>query len=559
MAGDIRRHGGGSRAAPRKYGLEDALVGLWDLSKSPFETMNDRDVKLGNYASGLACAVARFDKITKRVTIADGLTGAIPSSPEQGAINRPPGAGVIGPAFGPGGALPIGIPDGSSGSPAGVIGPGNTLTIGIQTPSGNKPPQGAGRTIRPFEPDNWLLRYHEHKGIARDKVWSLRLIVDHTNKAEKSDNRSTPVIDQCDHQRQGTLQDVFWGTDIETDVGDVRNIIGPSGYPQILNPKFGDSGKETGVRLALAFNVAKNAGFITDGVNIGQLWHIFSIGKQDEAGSTTTSECQPKEKKEGLLRGDVQFHVGTDLCHLGISDEENTDPECGQPYIGRLFVRDEKSAKGPSKELSKDPNSNHKELKRKLKKSLWVLIRVPEDSNAVPTGGNPGSAPGGTGGSEGTPIPTKQASADPALINAQPPQLYSGDSTGSARPGAKMFKAGDYQVEPYDIPVRNPIESGTFQDIQVLVRPTAAYGGGEKSSLTFMYKVLPRGADATAILFKEIDKEIDSTFTKITKDGWNQLMFRIPAADLAGAAGGSIQAYLFMISDSSGPDLVLAA
>ncbi len=496
MAEPIRGMVPGSPSpTPRQYGSNKGFITYWDLSDRP--NTNDRIRKLGKSFDGTrGGAIDTFDPTTLRSGYFDGVHDR---------------AGIM--------------------------------------------------ATRLHEPDNWLFRMHDEKGAGIDNLWDLRLIIDHTNLMSSRKNRSTYVIDQCEDQRQGMLSDLIWGVDMLTDVGDDELIIGPDGFTRMLASDFGSFGGEEGVRLALAFNIAGNAGFVTDGQSIAQLSHIFRLWSNGAAETSGTTVCQPKvdenDKSKDVRRtlcldGAVNFLVETDLCHLGISSEDSTEPECGQPYIGRLFVRDEKSARGSTTfaEPAFDPVSNHDTIVPDSNKSLWVIVRVPEDNNGTPTG----APAGGSGGTGGTPTP----SLEPSALMPQPAKRYSGDATGSVRPGAVLFEAGDFEVIEYTIPIRNPLEAGTFIDFFVFVRPTAAYGGGEASNLCFLYRPLARGVDATATLFTELTKTLDSSFTLVTADGWNQVLFRIPAADLVGADGGLIQAYLFMLSDSTGPDLLVA-
>lgn len=406
-------------------------------------------------------------------------------------------------------------------------------------------------TARAFEPDNFWFHMHDEQGRGVDSVWELRMIADHTNKVTSRKHRGTPVIDQCDHQRQGYLGDLIWGVDIESDAGDQENLVGPAGFTRMLESDFGSFGGETGIHLALALNLAKKAGFVTDGDKIGQFNHAFRLAQKDgEVGSTQEQECQPKKKRTLCLDGGVNFLVDKDLCHLGIGDYEDEEPLCGQPYVVEFFVRDEVKRKTGTPGLSSDPASNHQDISPDVDKSLHGVVRIPEDNNAVPTGAGPGAA----SGTATMPIPSSESS----IFTPQPPKRYSGDATGSARPGAVVFEAEDLEGMEVSIPIRNPVEAKTFIDYHVMVRPTAAYGGGESSNLVLVYRPLARGEDATAVSFSEIAKVIDSSLTLVTPDGWNQVTFRIPTSKLSGKSGGVVQGYLYMTSDSTGPDLVVA-
>jgi len=66
-------------------------------------------------------------------------------------------------------------------------------------PDGLAIPEGR-ITIRPFEPDNWILRDHASEDpeapgypVSGDQVWAIRLVSDNTNKDNKKQNRSTLI------------------------------------------------------------------------------------------------------------------------------------------------------------------------------------------------------------------------------------------------------------------------------------------------------------------------------------------------------------------------------
>lgn len=118
----------------------------------------------------------------------------------------------------------------------------------------------------PFEPDNWVFR--QNTGF--DNVWAVRLSVDHTNKAQSKANRSTHFIDQESSQRWGQADDCFWivERDVATDVK-----VNPAGFSGPLAPGAGTT------RDALAWQLARNSAFISDGKLVGQLSHVWTLYK----------------------------------------------------------------------------------------------------------------------------------------------------------------------------------------------------------------------------------------------------------------------------------------
>jgi hypothetical protein len=477
-AGPFNSNTVSGRQEAKHFGhLETHLVML-DLSKG-FPTKNDRAAKLGNQLQTMGAAVMDYDVARRRITLADGITKI------KGKATR--------------------------------------------------------RTIFPFEPDNIQLRFHQHGGLKRDSVYAFRLIADHTNPATSRANRSTMLIDQCDHQRQGSFQDLFWGCDLGTDVGDDENTIGPAGYPAVLDPSL--SGAMEGVRLAAAFNLAKNAGFVSDGRNVGQFWHAFVLAKAGEVGQTTTdSPCQPKTKKTFALRGDVAFMVKKDLCHLAFDSAANSDPYCGQPHVGKMFVRDEKSPGGPSTFMGSDPKSNHSPFDPETNKSIFVVVKVPPPQT---------SGSGAAAASAAFPVPTGETSGN----IPQPPATVQ-TIQGATAMG---FKTADFQDLAMEIPIQKPLRPGSVMDIHLPAVATASYGAGQKSNLALMYKALKRGEDPSLIPFSEIRFKLDDTLTNLRNDNWNDLVFTIPKEDLAGKDGGQVVGHLMMLSTSTGPDVAFAA
>jgi len=141
---------------------------------------------------------------------------------------------------------------------------------------------GSGNSWWTLEPDNWMLRTHKE-----GSVWANRWIVDHKNEAKKKECRSTMVIDQEEEQNWAWTSDLMWVVDLGADVEkDLK--INNAGFPASL---VGGKGNKT--RAALAGNIAKNAGYVTDNKNVSQWWHILAPyklgGKVAEDKDTATT------------------------------------------------------------------------------------------------------------------------------------------------------------------------------------------------------------------------------------------------------------------------------
>lgn len=325
------------------------------------------------------------------------------------------------------------------------------------------------RSQFPEEPDNWVLRWHVKDGRGRDCVWANRLQVGHHKDAATREHRSTLLIDDCRRQLQAWLMDQFWivklgagFTDDELDFTPAgfltrlctTNVPTPSRGPGALTPTpsrgpripagtptpgqpgiptgqsiptgvgfggripvgqtqpqdgqgprvRGAGGKELG---ALALNLAKNAGFVTDGSrSVASLWHLFHLfpddprieldpvssanneprqtrGQRVPAGGGVQRICRPDRPRDLALRGDFNMVMGTDLVHLGIEDPPCKKRLSGDHLvIGRLFKHTPSPAP-PAYEMETDPMSPQPVLPRMLQKGLAVWMCIPNPSTVV--------------------------------------------------------------------------------------------------------------------------------------------------------------------------------
>ena len=196
-----------------------------------------------------------------------------------------------------------------------------------------------GRSLRAQdEPDNWMLR--DYGG--RDRVWSMRMIVEHENPSAKKSHRSTMWINQGKKQCWGYSQDAFWLVDLGAadpiginGAGFLRNVFsgggakitqvdgrpaigigsvnslmaiaaslrkgGPLGMkpvkltgitkekprnPSEIQREDVITGTGKGMRAALAFNTNMRGGYYTDGKRAAQLRHIFHMMPNFAGGDT---------------------------------------------------------------------------------------------------------------------------------------------------------------------------------------------------------------------------------------------------------------------------------
>lgn len=350
--------GGVDRPYDREYGQNQSLLPLWDCSGRP--SKNDRLLKLGQSIAQRGVAIFSFDRKNRATQIVDGLHGS--------DVN----------------------------------------------------------TIAQFEPDNWVPRLHTPGGRGPDNVWALRLVVEHDNKSDKLEHRSTIWVDQCEQQHWAWSMDALWVVNLQASVADqeiqfngagfldqlygasaggrrssgfrgtsrqgVSNAADPNAPIVPIRPPTPTQGGSGGpgqtqaagtgaTRGALAINISKVGGFLSDGELIGQIWHILSIPEPEKATpKPKDGTCAPYKKSEAAIRGDVAFHLDADLASLSFCDESQTagsEYDEGDLIFGQHIVLDDVNELPPDRENQDDLDSNQPELPRRDRKGIWVCIRVP--------------------------------------------------------------------------------------------------------------------------------------------------------------------------------------
>ena len=264
-----------------------------------------------------------------------------------------------------------------------------------------------------FDPASWVLRMHEKEGKGKDNNWAVRLQTDHGEKAQERNHRSTIFVDNCDNQRWAWSQDLTWVINTKTDIDHDEIKFDKAGFLPQLKTK-GKKGEKT--RGALALNVSKRGGFITDGVKYGQLWHVLNLPSADAAptpppgstvvsggGGTTVSgggstSCPEITKGQLALRGDVLFDTADGLAPLAIKGK--LEPTGGKVLTGHHWVHLPVPSK-PTKEVADDDSSNHQIHSKSNPYGLWVFV-LDDDLPGMPpelhdvAAGYP-SIPGSTG------------------------------------------------------------------------------------------------------------------------------------------------------------------
>lgn len=178
---------------------------------------------------------------------------------------------------------------------------------------------------------------------------------------------------------------------------------GPSGPRSSTDgeaPQRTGSGKKA--LGALAFNIGKRAGIVTDGGSIAALWHVLhitpgaSLVTPEKATSENIKDCKvdggtasvaasgrtapkvrPEEQQELGLRGDVNFVFGTTLAHIAIVPPPARPKDEGDCILkGHIYI-DEPAPFPPAREMNKDTISPQPVLKRKIDRGLHVWMRFP--------------------------------------------------------------------------------------------------------------------------------------------------------------------------------------
>lgn len=237
----------------------------------------------------------------------------------------------------------------------------------------------AEAAIRNFESDNWILRLHETpvsqvggaSGV-RDGVWALRLVSDHTFKYGQLEHRSTIVVDNCRSQNKGQLSDVFWLISRNGACGYKTDSVGFT--PEVTGRPGG-----TNDLHAIALNINKLAGFVTDGNAGAQLWHVFDISRPNQSGAI---DCGIVQASQLNLRGDVHFKMEGEVRQFGIVDDSPFNE--GDDYAGWLSYTDDLTGGGafpatvrpPDNDMAEDPRSNHESYSRTDGKYIAVHVKV---------------------------------------------------------------------------------------------------------------------------------------------------------------------------------------
>jgi hypothetical protein len=376
-------------------------------------------------------------------------------------------------------------------------------------------------TRRPFEPDNWWIDVHEANGKGRDVVWALRIIDDHDNNHQERKCRATKVVNQCNTQLQGVISDLLWVVDIGTENSHEEMRMTPAGILAGLCDKPGSVASKGGknVRAAVACSVAKNEGWTTDGLTVGQWWQLVTHWPGKIPGTTTApkgknADCKPPEKQQLCLAGDAPFHMDKTRCHIAIEDVPAAEYDI---IVTGANFRGIVAPMPPDKDLNIDPKSNHKPLKRGWDRGIRPWVKIPRPD--VPT------------------------------VNDRPgvPQDFPGRPTLVDEP-ATVDVGAFSDVHRYEATGNDIAESGTIKLPRTIkapngitvsvnyITPVGDFTGTVECQ--FDYCVIPIGGSAAPGAVTRSLSKILSAGLGSLKEG--EMLFNIPHNDIKSAGGGKI-------------------
>jgi len=232
---------------------------------------------------------------------------------------------------------------------------------------------------RSFDPDHWVLRIHDAGGRGPNTHWVPRGVCDHTNPHYERTHRGTMVIDAAVTQLYANRADLEWIAELGTANTHAELAFNGAGFLDMLYNGTGG----VGTRGALAANMAKNAGYITDGVYVGQLGHVLRLLKAAGGGNTVAGGARPSSKVNLGLRGDVLFDYDG---YLGIwwptSKEKLPEKKKdGTNYLVEFAPSAVMEPQGQDPTL--DPVSNHEPIARNPGRLIMGIVKLPD---SMPTG-----------------------------------------------------------------------------------------------------------------------------------------------------------------------------
>lgn len=473
------------------FGASDRLFKWHDYSTAP--STNKRLAKLGHFWQTHVSAVAAYDAARKRVITADGTYGS------------------------------------------------------------------AVRQVVPMEPDNGVLR--DHGGI--DRVLALRLIADHENSFDSRRNRGSLVTDQCKKQNFGFLQDLIWPKRLGAPGDFLR--INPAGIPlgvpgvisggtgpisesakggliKVVPPgtktpplkigigasKAGGGAGVTKILSALCLNVARRAGFVTDGKDVAPLDHVLAFAPifgSTQADEDDGDDCGKATRRQLGLKMDVSFISGPVAAPLAFGEGKHTE---GDIVGGSHWISGLAAIGGPP--MAEHPKSKQPIIDRKPNGGIHVWVKIPK---GVPTVGDRSTVTGGFPG--------------------QPPNVGTPHCGEVGTAQTEDFPAAENTGICAVVPIPPSINKDTGKSIDIVVNLIAP-------ALLFQFPVDVRldvcviSPGETQPVAVDFSAAVSMTSTLFPVHGGDyNLVITIPRAELLGAGGGKISFAFYRLDTDSNP------
>ena len=399
-----------------------------------------------------------------------------------------------------------------------------------------------------FDPAAWVLRMHEPGGKGKDSNWTVRLQTDHGENSQTRKHRSTIFVDNCDEQNWAWAQDLTWIIKTDTSISDAEIKFDKAGFLPQLKTK-GKTGES--IRGALALNVSKRGGFVTDGVQYGQLWHVLNLQSATTppsgggtvisgggsggttvsgGGSTSSGSCGNVVQGKLALRGDVLFDTQQGLAHLKISGAPHETQ--GKSLTGWHWVGSPDPSR-PPKEMARDISSNHDELYKTNPGALWVFVKdddmgVPADKGSWnPVGSGFPSLPGSTG---------ETSDVERGVFHCKR-FTDNGNPTGISA----SF------VIPEEI--TGNLDWGITLDVNFV---TPSSGFSSTVDLQLDYCTMALGADASPASLTGTLAQTINAATHAGSEVVQRVLFFIPHADLQEKGGGKLAFAFYRRADTDG-------
>lgn len=121
---------------------------------------------------------------------------------------------------------------------------------------------------------------------------------------------------------------------------------------------------------------------------------------------------------------------------------------------------------------------------------------------------------------------------------------------------AHRFRVADFQGIAWRWDVPDDLADGTYFELSVRLRLSAAYSGGQTTPTRVMFAVAPRiPGDPNS--YVTLSKTFGTGDTELTATTWRKGKWVIGSSRFVGKEGGKIQTWFYTLSSSTGPDFLV--